>query len=412
MNLYWRIQNGSSEMEKYFQAKYQYKKGEWIKHYKKSSIWPGLKWVANEVHEHTRWLVGNGSKILVGKDIQIKEKALNELYPDNPFLLQYPDMKVADILLEGEWVIPNELLELFEVNELPVVNNDEDKRVWCGSISGEFSVASAVECIRKKYPKQKWTNQVWKSSIHPNISSNIWKLVRGACPTGEKMRKRKFCLASRCVFCKNAKETLEHILWNYDFSEIIWKCLGDMFCFVNPRSFEGVFKIAKGKSPAIQEVWKTTAFITLQELWFLRKKCVYENEKINDNKLKTRIMHFTADCDVGMKATMWNSTYDLQVLKNFGLKCRKVKATRIQELYFYFPERNYLLLCIDGASKGNPGTAGFGYIGRNNSGDCVIAVAGGLGLATNYYAEVVVVLCAREWGIQNGFFHLIFRSDT
>ncbi|XP_026410815.1 uncharacterized protein LOC113306044 [Papaver somniferum] len=132
MKLYWRIQNGTSEMAKFFQAKYQNSKGEWIEYYKKSSIWPGMKWVINEVHDHSRWIVGNGTKISIGKDIWIKEKALIDLYPKNAFLLQYPDMKVEDILLDGEWVIPSEILEMIEINELPVVNNEDDKRVWCG----------------------------------------------------------------------------------------------------------------------------------------------------------------------------------------------------------------------------------------------------------------------------------------
>ncbi|KAI3981951.1 hypothetical protein MKX01_018857, partial [Papaver californicum] len=90
----------------------------------------------------------------------------------------------------------------------------------------------------------------------------------------------------------------------------------------------------------------------------------------------------------------------------------RIKSTRIQEIYFTLPKRNQLLLCCDRASRGNPGEVGYGFIGRNNEGDCIIAVAGGLGVATNYYAEVMAVLCAGEWTIKNGFMHLLFRSDS
>ncbi|XP_026383392.1 uncharacterized protein LOC113278880 [Papaver somniferum] len=86
--------------------------------------------------------------------------------------------------------------------------------------------------------------------------------------------------------------------------------------------------------------------------------------------------------------------------------------TRIQEVFFSLPERNYLLLCCDGAFKGNPGTAGFGFIGRNNSGDFVIAMSGGLGVAKFFYAEAMAVLCTGECAIQNGYLQLIFRSDS
>ncbi|XP_026419871.1 uncharacterized protein LOC113315836 [Papaver somniferum] len=121
-------------------------------------------------------------------------------------------------------------------------------------------------------------------------------------------------------------------------------------------------------------------------------------------------MKFITECEVRMSTPMWNSTYDLQVLKKFGFSCRKVKTSRVQEVFFTLPEMNYLLLCCDGASKGNPGSAGFGFIGRNSNGDYLIAMAGGLGVATNYYAEVMAILCAGEWAIQHGFFQLIFRT--
>ncbi|XP_026435828.1 uncharacterized protein LOC113333618 [Papaver somniferum] len=71
------IINKAMLMARFFKAKYQNQKGEWIEYYKKSSIWTGLKWIADEVYKHTRWLVVNGINILVGKDIWIKDKALN-----------------------------------------------------------------------------------------------------------------------------------------------------------------------------------------------------------------------------------------------------------------------------------------------------------------------------------------------
>ncbi|XP_026396694.1 uncharacterized protein LOC113291371 [Papaver somniferum] len=113
-----------------------------------------------------------------------------------------------------------------------------------------------------------------------------------------------------------------------------------------------------------------------------------------------------------MKAPMWNSTYDLQILKSFGLQCRRSKASRVQEIFFHLPSNNQILLCCDGASKGNPGVSGYGFIGRNETGDCIVAQAGGLGIATNFYAEVMAVLCAGEWAIRNDHLKVIFRSDS
>ncbi|XP_026451890.1 uncharacterized protein LOC113352259 [Papaver somniferum] len=130
MKLYWKILNGDDEMSIYFQAKYQDRNGDWIQYYRKSFVWPGMQWVANEVLNHSRWLVGKGESISVWKEKWIKDKSLLDLFPENSFMIQFPNMKVSDILLDGAWVIPTEMLVMFGISELPVVDNQEDKRVW------------------------------------------------------------------------------------------------------------------------------------------------------------------------------------------------------------------------------------------------------------------------------------------
>ncbi|XP_026414006.1 uncharacterized protein LOC113309691 [Papaver somniferum] len=186
MKLWWKIQNNKEDWAKFFQEKFITKKGDWIGYYKKSSILPGLKWISEDVQKFTRWIVGTESKISIWNDIWIKDKTLCELYPDNAYLNEFPDMKVENLIVDNEWVMPSELLDMVSINELPVLSLEEDKRIWSGTITGDFSVYSAVECIRTKYSKVSWVHQLWNYSIHPNISSNICKLIRNICPTDEK----------------------------------------------------------------------------------------------------------------------------------------------------------------------------------------------------------------------------------
>ncbi|XP_026399646.1 uncharacterized protein LOC113295532 [Papaver somniferum] len=302
-------------------------------------------------------------------------------------------------------------MEMIEINELPVLEGGEDRRIWTHTISGEFTVASAVETIRENFPKMKWTSQVWHPTIHPNISSNIWKLVRGIWATDENLKKRKFQLASRCCFCKKEEENKQHLLWFCNYNEIIWKWVGNIFNFINPKSFEEILKMAKNKSPAIKEVWRTAAFITMRELWFTRTKMLYKEEGFSLEKIKKKILNFTMEFEVRMKEPMWNCSYDLQVLKALGLKCRKVKGTRVKEFSFNPPQKK-ILLCCDGASKGNPGLSGYGFIRRTISGAFLVVVSGGLGVSTNYYAEILAVLNAGEWAIRKGHEEILFRTDS
>ncbi|XP_026436553.1 uncharacterized protein LOC113334533 [Papaver somniferum] len=239
------------------------------------------------------------------------EKTLQELYHENAYMLHFPDMKVSDFILDGEWIVPTELMEMININDLPVVSKGGDKRIWTGTITGQFTVASAVEVMRQKFPPLHWTKKVWHKSFHPSISSNIWKLGRNICATDDNMKKRKFNMVSRCILCRKGEETRDRMLWYCNYSEIIWSWLGDIFNFKNPRPFEDIFQLAKNKSPAIKEIWLLSAFVTMKELWFLRNDCTYGKGKCDLNATKKRIMKVISDSDIRMKAHMWNSQYDL-----------------------------------------------------------------------------------------------------
>ncbi|XP_026398917.1 uncharacterized protein LOC113294756 [Papaver somniferum] len=305
MKLTWKMQNDEDEWAKFFQAKFQDKHGEWINYYKKSSIWIGIKWVLDEVFINSRWIVGDGKNI-----------------------------SVQDLLANGEWVIPAELSNMINVEELPVVDGQKDRKIWIWSKTGEFTVATAVE------------------------------------------------LAG----------------WN--------------FFILYPISFDEVFSMAKSKSPAVKEIWMSAALITIKELCFHRNRVVYDGFQPNEEEVKSRIFHFTKECEVRMKGCMWNTIEDLQILNFFGMKCRTVKNSRIQQCFFSLPIDDKILLCCDGASRNNPGEAGYGFIGRDNTGGCLIVVARGIGIATNYMAEFFAVINACEWAISKGFLQVCIRTDS
>ncbi|XP_026452755.1 uncharacterized protein LOC113353326 [Papaver somniferum] len=70
------------------------------------------------------------------------------------------------------------------------------------------------------------------------------------------------------------------------------------------------------------------------------------------------------------------------------------------------------LICCDGAAKGNPGAAGIGFIGRKSDGSCLGAGSGGLGISTNYIAEVMALVAAGEWAVSKHLLNVIFSLDS
>lgn len=76
------------------------------------------------------------------------------------------------------------------------------------------------------------------------------------------------------------------------------------------------------------------------------------------------------------------------------------------------PSTPKILICCDGNSKGNPGASGYGFVARNFAGKMLIAVAGGIGIATTLIAEILAVVSAGEWAVQNNNLEVCFRSGS
>ncbi|XP_026450620.1 uncharacterized protein LOC113350705 [Papaver somniferum] len=81
-------------------------------------------------------------------------------------------------------------------------------------------------------------------------------------------------------------------------------------------------------------------------------------------------------------------------------------------MYFQVTVLNQVLILCDGASKGNPGSSGYGFVGRSSIGGYLEAVAGGLGIATNFIAEVMALICADEWDIRRQYWNVCFSLDS
>ncbi|XP_026451375.1 uncharacterized protein LOC113351648 [Papaver somniferum] len=223
------------------------------------------------------------------------------MYPNNSFITHHKDVKVNELIINGEWNVPAEMFNFFNLEDLASIGYGKDKLIWTIDLSGKFSVKSVVQLIRKKYPCVTWEKHVWNSTIHPKISTNVWKILRGACATEENYRKRGFHTVSKCYLCGNGQDTMDHILWYCDFSEKIWHWLGGIFKFLNPCNFMDVSKCVQKKSSAVREVGFICAFTVMVELWFTRNRVCYDDEIPNLVNFKLRIMQFTKENSVRIK---------------------------------------------------------------------------------------------------------------
>ncbi|XP_026433054.1 uncharacterized protein LOC113330462 [Papaver somniferum] len=337
-----------------------------------------------EFIENTRWIVGNGAKVSLWNDRWIFEEPICKLFPNHPYIALHPHLQVQELIIDNHWCFHEDFLKFFTIDQLPVLKEGEYLLIWGNSHSGVFTVSDAINKIRLHQPKLHWYKKIWNPAVLPSTSAIVWKIARNVCATEDNPRKKGFHFASRCYICHDGEDNIEHILWNCEFSF----------------------------SPMIKELWIISAYTAMVELWFIRNEIYYDDVKPVLSKIQVRIAKKFHECEVRLKGVMWGTENEKSILQFFNIQVRKIKRTRIIEIFFYLPNENELLLCCDGDARGNPGNAGYGFVVRNHVGAFIFAESGGLGITTNYVAEFISCIKALEWAVEKQSFHLIMQSDS
>lgn len=67
---------------------------------------------------------------------------------------------------------------------------------------------------------------------------------------------------------------------------------------------------------------------------------------------------------------------------------------------------------VDGGARGNPGSAGYGAVIKDEHGQILAELYGGIGTSTNNIAEYRGLIAALEWALAHGHRRLHIRSDS
>ncbi|XP_026443242.1 uncharacterized protein LOC113343173 [Papaver somniferum] len=415
MKLWWSIKYSSKRWARFLESKFTCRDGRLKMAGVKSSILPGIRWVHKEVVNNTKCIIGDGRNTSLFYDVWYGSETLASV-------LNRSDLdrsgRVCDIISHGNWLLQGahlqDLVSAGVVMEnLPTLCSGRDKRIWMPDMKGVFSVKSARDLIRKKFPTMKEASLLWRKVVHPSLAAQNWKFVRGACATLDKVRSRfKIQLASRCSVCHIEEETLQHVLWSCSFAQKAWNWIAGIFNIKPHYDLITSYNGARLQSGIVRDLWLVANLVVRSELWFTRNKKVYEKKVPCWSFFQKRVFNLMHEYSARMKSFMYNTVAELRILDFFRVKHRKVKISDPKECYWTPPNNNELMLCTDGASRGNPGVAGAGVVARNASLEVVGAMCIGLGIATNYMAELYGIIVCLEWAIQWGYDRLLIRSDS
>ncbi|XP_026396970.1 uncharacterized protein LOC113291684 [Papaver somniferum] len=275
------------------------------------------------------------------------------------------NVKVSAIWTDGHWNIPTEHLDRMladgiDVNQLPTPSGGDGSRIWMPDYKGDFSVQSSKELIRQKYAKFDGATLLWLKEIHPTLAAQNWKFLHGACATYDVIKRRfKINLASRCILCGVAEETLEHVLFQCAFAGRAWNWIAGIFGLVPNANLVISIKEAKERSKMVRDMWLLANFVIRSELWAVRNRAVFQHKKANWSLFFNRV---------------------LKLIQEYAVRLK--------------------------------GFAGAGVITRDEN--CVVlgAMSISLGVTTNYLAELYGIIVGLEWAARWGARRICVRSDS
>jgi ribonuclease HI len=76
------------------------------------------------------------------------------------------------------------------------------------------------------------------------------------------------------------------------------------------------------------------------------------------------------------------------------------------------PPEDFIKLNFDGASKGNPGLAGYGIVFHNHYGNILLIGAGSIGHSMNNATEIWGLTKGLQMAIKNNFTKLVIEGDS
>eukprot|EP00253_Pinus_taeda_P027885 PITA_27885 len=278
--------------------------------------------------------------------------------------------------------------------------NGRDILRWGNSMKGSFTTKEAYFLTSTQTGNEEnpdW-KIIWERNWWPKISIFIWLASKNKILTWDRIQKKGFNGPSRCYLCNSDGETRNHLLINYPFAKTLW---------INTKRTFGKPENAPSEFNEVVFQWNKEIF-----------QCKVEPEVIWGKAVKLLRETILVDKWVGED---WKvNQVEEEILNKLNLKFEMVfhKQNPNHEMRIQSPDKfsyskgNFIKLNFDGASKGNPGEAGFGGIFRDNSNQVRWIFADWGGEMTNNEAEFWALHQGLRIAVRNGYSNLEITGDS
>lgn len=177
-------------------------------------------------------------------------------------------------------------------------------------------------------------------------------------------------------------------------------------------------------APFLQEVWYVGPIFLLWQVWLERNRRIFRGESLEIHQVWNRILGMIQETVLAKSEIVLPlKRDDAAMVDRIGLKgispvspCvrrgRKTKQ-KVQRMGKWMaPPAGTLKINTDGSSRGNPGPAGIGGIGRDSSGLVVFIFSVSKGMQTINSMEGLAILYALKRAYALGWRKVICESDS
>eukprot|EP00253_Pinus_taeda_P017343 PITA_17343 len=310
------------------------------------------------------------------------------------------------------------------------VRRGKDILRWGNSMKGTFTSKEAYYLMSSQdrgVGNKDWKT-IWEANWWPKVTIFIWLATKNKILTWDRIQKKGFIGPSRCSLCNSDTETRDHLFVSCPFSEKLWLLATRLFKkpgLISEEFNDLIFNW--NKEPfgcrVIQRAWNLSAPFILWLTWKERNRRIFQNSAKNPEVIWARVSESIRETILVSKweDDDWKATPEEQeILNNLNLKPEMVhfKGPTSQDMRsqspeeFRYPKDQFVKLNFDGASKGNPGDAGFGGIFRDSNRSVRWIYADWGGQMTNNEAEFWALHQGLQIAVRNGYSKLEITGDS
>ncbi|XP_004248595.1 uncharacterized protein [Solanum lycopersicum] len=327
---------------------------------------------------------------------------------------------VTDFIKDGKW---NESLIRHQVNPLFIPKilqtklnystGKEDNAIWIPTETGNFTIASAWECIRNKRPIDTINTIIWHKHLPFKIAFFIWRALKGKLPTNELLQRFGSAI-SKCYCCySKGKDDINHILINGNFAKHIWKIHAAILGVVPANTTLRDQLLHWRNQQVNNEVHKLLIHILPNvicwNLWKNRCAVKYGNKSSSIHRVQYGIFKDVMQViKIVFPSIPWQSSWNKLI--NIVEHCKQ--QYKIVLVSWNKPGLGTYKLNTDGSALQNSGKIGGGGILRDHQGKIVYAFSLPFGFGTNNIAEIKAALYGLEWCDQHGYKRVELEVDS